>query len=283
MRGVEALSGALRRAVNMHRRPRLQLTAGNAPVRISRGDWGVKPGLIYVFRYALVLVYTVIWGSIGTVLGLIDRSGESVIWVGRNWIAWVLAACGIRVAVEGLENVDRARPQVFMCNHQSVIDIAALVMTVPVSPRFVAKRELARIPFFGWALALGGHVLIDRGDRTRAIRSLERAGHKIRSGTNVIVFPEGTRSRTGELQSFKKGGFHLAVQAQVPIVPVTVSGSQRITPKHSLRIESGEVKIRYGKPIPTAGLGPEDRDALADQVRQAILRGYDPAYQDVPA
>ncbi len=167
-----------------------------------------------------------------------------------------------------------------MCNHQSVIDIAALVMTLPVQFRFVAKRELARIPFFGWAMALGGHVLIDRGDRPRAIKSLERAAAQIRSGTNVIVFPEGTRSKTGELQSFKKGGFHLAVAAQVPVIPVTVSGSQRITPKHSLRVENGEVKIRYGKPIATAGMTPADRHTLADEVRSAITRGYDPAYQD---
>ena len=257
------------------------LTAVHAPLAFKTlSDPGVKRGLIYAYRYFLVLVFTVFWGTLGTVLGLTDRSGDGAVWVARNWVSWILRGCGIRVIVEGLENVDVNRPHVFMCNHQSVMDIAALVQTIPVGFRFVAKRELARIPFFGWALALGGHVLIDRGDRPRAIRSLERASGQIRSGTNVIVFPEGTRSKTGELQSFKKGGFHLAIAAQVPVVPVTVSGSQRITPKHSLRIESGEVKIRYGKPIPTAGMSASDRHPLADEVRSAITMGYDPAYQD---
>jgi 1-acyl-sn-glycerol-3-phosphate acyltransferase len=257
------------------------LTAIHAPLASKAlSDPGVKRGLIYAYRYFLVLVFTVFWGTIGTVLGLIDRSGNGAIWVARNWVSWTLRGCGIRVVVKGLENVDLGRPHIFMCNHQSVVDVAALIQTIPLQFRFVAKRELARIPFFGWALALGGHVLIDRGNRPRAIRSLERASRQIRGGTNVIVFPEGTRSKTGELQTFKKGGFHLAIAAQVPVVPVTVSGSQRITPKHSLRIESGEVKIRYGKPILTTGMSSGDRHTLADEVRAAITIGYDPAYQD---
>jgi 1-acyl-sn-glycerol-3-phosphate acyltransferase len=235
--------------------------------------------LIYAYRYFLVLVFTVFWGLIGMVLGLIDRSGEGVIWVARNWMTWVLKGCGIRIVAEGLENFDATRPHVFMSNHQSVIDIAALVFTLPCSFRFVAKKELAYIPFFGWSMALGGHILIDRSNRTKALRSLDRAAGQIRGGTNVIIFPEGTRSQVGRLQKFKKGGFHLAIQSQVPIVPVSVSGTHRITPKRSLRIESGEVKIRYGKPIPTAGMTAADRHALAEEVREAIRRGFDPAYQ----
>ncbi len=239
--------------------------------------------MIYVFRYLLVVVCTVFWGVIGLVIGLVDRSGEGVIWVARNWVGWILAGCGIRVVADGLESFDPKRPHVFMSNHQSVIDIAAIVLTLPCSFRFVAKRELALIPFFGWVMALGGHVLIDRGNRSKAMRSLERAGHQIRGGTNVIIFPEGTRSPHGGLAEFKKGGFHLSIQSQVPIVPVTVSGTNRITPKRSLRIESGEVKIHYGKPIPTAGMTAGDRHALAQEVRDAITRGYDPSYQGARA
>jgi len=102
----------------------------------------------------------------------------------------------------------------------------------------------------------------------------------VRRGANVILFPEGSRSPTGELRPFKSGGFHLAIQAGVPVVPATVSGSRRITPKHSLRVESGTVKIVYGKPIPTAGLDIEDREELKRKVREAILAGYDPAFQE---
>jgi 1-acyl-sn-glycerol-3-phosphate acyltransferase len=236
--------------------------------------------VIYVVRYLLITLYTIFWGSAACVMAFVDRSGESIIWIGRRWIRWILGACGIRIVSEGCENIDPSQPYVFMSNHQSVVDIGAIVSTIPVSFRFVAKRELTWIPFFGWALAASDHVIIDRGDREKAVRSLRRAGERIRRGTNVIIYPEGTRSATGELRDFKSGGFHLALEAQVPILPVTVSGSRKITPKRSLRVESGVVKIVYGKPIPTEGLGIEDRKALKEQVRKAILQGYDPDLQD---
>ncbi len=234
--------------------------------------------MIYVLRAVLCVLYTVFWGAVGVVL-LVDRTGESVIWVGRRWVGWILATCGIRVEVAGLENVPRDAPVIFMSNHQSLFDIAAIVSTLPVSFRFVAKKELARIPLFGWALAGSGHVIVDRQHRDRAVESLRRAAERIRSGTNVIIYPEGTRSPSGELQPFKSGPFHLALAAQVPIIPVTVSGSQHITPKRSLRIESGVIKIQYGKPLPTRGLRLEDRGELKERVREAITAGYDPRFQ----
>ncbi len=200
-------------------------------------------------------------------------------WIARAWISWCLKGCGIRVVSEGLENIDPRQPYVFMSNHQSVMDIGAIVLTIPVKWRFVAKRELAWIPLFGWALANGGHVMINRKDRTQAIRSLENAAGRIAGGTNVIVFPEGTRSRDGRLGPFKQGGFHLAIAAQVPIIPITVSGSLELTPKGSLRIESGEIKIVYGKPISTKGMKRDDRHEVAAKVREAIEAGFDREYQ----
>jgi len=239
--------------------------------------------LKYALRYLLAMVYTALFGVPATLAAFVDRSGEASMWFGRRWVETVLWTCGIRVRAEGLENVDPGQPCILMSNHESVFDIAALMTTAPTSIRFVAKRELAWIPLFGWALALSGHVLIDRGNRTRAIQRLERAAERIRRGTSVIVFPEGTRSPDGRLRSFKKGGFHLAIAAQVPVVPVTVSGSHRIAPKRSLRIESGEIKVVYGKPISTRGMRREDRELLAKLVREGIEAGYDPAYQGLDA
>jgi len=239
--------------------------------------------LKYAFRYLLVVVYTALFGAAATLAAFVDRSGEASMRVGRRWVEWSLWTCGVRVRARGLENVDPGRSYVFMSNHQSVFDIAALMTTAPTPIRFVAKRELAWIPLFGWALALSGHVLIDRGHRSRAIQSLERAAARIRGGTSVVVFPEGTRSPTGRLGPFKKGGFHLAIAAQVPVVPVTVSGSHRTTPKRSLRIESGEIEVVYGKPIPTRGMQREDRELLAKLVREGIEAGYDPVYQGTVA
>ncbi len=232
--------------------------------------------MIYVLRYLLLLLYTLFWGSVAVLLAVVDRSGRGVIWVGRNWVRWIDASCGIRIEAEGLENLEPGQPYVFMTNHQSAVDVAAIIATIPGDDwRFVAKRELTWIPFFGWALALHRHVIVDRRDNARAVRSMKRAAERIRSGTSVIIFPEGTRSPIGELRAFKSGGFHLAIQAQVPIAPATISGSHHITPKGSLRIESGLVKIVYGEPIPTAGLGVEDRHALKRRVHDAIARGYD--------
>jgi 1-acyl-sn-glycerol-3-phosphate acyltransferase len=235
--------------------------------------------MIHAIRYVLCAVYTVFWSVLALGMTFLDRSGESVVWILRRWIGWVLPTCGVRVVHEGTEHVDPRRSYVFMANHQSLFDTAVLIHTLPVSFRFVAKRELTRIPFFGWALAASDHVLIDRSHRERSVRSLRRAAERIRTGTSVIIFPEGTRSSTGELGEFKSGGFHLAIEAQVPILPVTVSGTRRITPKHSLRIESGVVKVVYGKPIETRGLELEERKALKDVVRRAIEQGFDPAYQ----
>jgi 1-acyl-sn-glycerol-3-phosphate acyltransferase len=235
--------------------------------------------VIHVFRYTLVVVYTILVGVPACLLGLFG-AGDTVVKLGVVWVRAILWSCGIRVEVSGLENVDRRRPSIFMSNHQSVIDIAAILATIPVvNVRFVAKRELTRIPLFGWALPLSGQIIVDRGNRARAIESLRRGAERIRAGTHVIVFPEGTRSQTGSLAGFKSGGFHLALQAAVPIVPVSVSGSHHITPKRSLKIHSGLVRIHYGVPIRTDDLTVEDRNRLKERVHSAILAGFDPELQ----
>jgi len=235
--------------------------------------------MVYVLRYLLIVLYTVFWGTLGLVLSALDRSGEAVIWVARHWVRWILATCGVQVDAAGLEHFDPGRSYVVMANHQSVFDTAAIVATLPISFRFVAKRELSWIPFFGWALVAGGHVIIDRADHESSVRSLERAAARVRAGKTVVIFPEGTRSGRGQLGELKSGGFHLALAAQVPILPVSVSGSSRITPPRSLRIESGRIHVRYGEPIPTAGLAIDDRKRLKDRVRSAIQAGFDPALE----
>ncbi|HEY8122828.1 MAG TPA: lysophospholipid acyltransferase family protein [Myxococcota bacterium] len=231
----------------------------------------------YAGRFFLIALYTVLWGALATIVA--PFSGEAIVWVARNWIGWILATCGIRVQASGLEHVAATRTAVYMSNHQSVLDIGAIVKSLPVSWRFVAKKELTYIPFFGWALALSDQIVIDRGNRRRSVESLRRAAERIRGGINVIIFPEGTRSPDGTLQELKSGGFHLALDAQVPVIPVTVSGSRQLTPKRSLQVRSGTIKIVYGEPIPTAGLGARDREALKQRVAEAIQAGYDAELQ----
>jgi 1-acyl-sn-glycerol-3-phosphate acyltransferase len=238
--------------------------------------------VIYLYRYIVFLLITLFWASLACVIGLFDRSGEAVAGAARIWARWVLATSSVEVECSGLENADFSRPYVFMSNHQSVFDVPAIAAVLPVSFRFVAKRELTWIPVFGWALVLGRHVIIDRARRERCVGSLRRAAEQVRRGVNVVIFPEGTRSETDELGAFKSGGFHLAIDAGVPVFPISVSGSRRITPKKSLRIKGGRIRVHFGQPIATAGLTRDDREALKAQVREAILAGFDPAFPDSP-
>lgn len=237
-----------------------------------------------LFRLLLIGIYTVVIGAPVIAASPFDREARAVRALARIWVRWILATYGIRVEVDGLANVPARAPVILMSNHQSLIDIVALVHTLPpsVSWRFVAKKELVRVPVFGWCLVATGQIIVDRGNRERAVASLRRGAERIRSGASVIVFPEGTRSASGSLRPFKSGPFHLALAAQVPIIPVTVSGSQRITPKGSLQVHPGVVKIRYGKPIPTRDVSLEQRGELKARVRDAIAAGYDVAFQGEP-
>jgi 1-acyl-sn-glycerol-3-phosphate acyltransferase len=235
--------------------------------------------VIYGVRYALISLYTAFWASVACVAALFGRGGEVGVFAARHWARWIQGSCGVEVVCEGLEHVAADQPCVVMSNHQSVFDITALASTLPLPWRFVAKRELTWIPFFGWGLLAAGHVVIDRGDNERSVRSMKLAAERVRKGTSVMIFPEGTRGTTAELRAFKSGGFHLAIQAGVPILPVSISGSRRITPPGSLRVESGQILVRYGEPIPTEGLSVDDRGRLKEQLRQALLAGFDPELQ----
>jgi 1-acyl-sn-glycerol-3-phosphate acyltransferase len=233
-----------------------------------------------VAQFGLIGIYTILIGPPIIVASFLD-GGRTMMGLGRVWVNWILATFRVGVDVAGLENVPTHAPVILMSNHQSLADIAAIVSTLPRSMRwrFVAKKELTRVPIFGQALVASGHIIIDRGNREKAVASLHRAAERIRAGTSVIVFPEGTRSPGGELRPFKSGPFHLAIEAQVPIIPITVSGSQRITPKGQLQVHSGRVKITYGTPIPTRGVTIAERKILERRVRDAIAAGYDVAYQ----
>lgn len=191
--------------------------------------------------------------------------------VPREWSRQILWAAGVDVEMEGAEVIDPARPQLVVCNHQSWFDVFALAAYFPGRYHFVAKQELAAIPIFGRAWLTCGHIAIDRHHRSAAIESLERAGEKIRDeDATIIMFPEGTRSPTGELQRFKKGAFVLALKAGVPVVPIAVVGSREVMPKGSWRVRPGRIRIRFGEPIPADEFAMEDRDELLQRTWAAV-------------
>lgn len=192
-------------------------------------------------------------------------------WVHHAWSRTMLALSGVAVETRGLESVELGRPQVFASNHQSWYDVLSIAAVLPKRYRFVAKKELERVPFFGPAWKAAGHVSVDRTNTQSAIASLDEAGRRIKEdASSIVIFPEGTRSATGELLPFKKGGIMLALRAGVDIVPVYVQGSREVLPRDGWRVTPGRIIVRFGTAIPTAGLSARDRDALVAQVREAI-------------
>ncbi len=176
---------------------------------------------------------------------------------------------GIRTRVEGQENIPEG-PCVFVANHTSNADPPAVVAAIPKRVALLAKKELFAIPIFSHALRAGEFVPVDRANPEAARTSVDEAIAKLRNGLSFAVFPEGTRSHDGRLHPFKKGSFVMAISAGVPIVPVSVAGSQRIMPKGAIAIRPGTIVVTFHPPISTAGLGLEERDRLAAEVRRVI-------------
>jgi len=204
-----------------------------------------------------------------------DRDGTLYHKLSRTWSRSILFICGIRVRVHGLTKLDRSRNYVYVSNHASMFDIPAIVASIPDQIRIVYKRELERIPIFGWVLKWGGYIGIDRGRTSEAMKSLDEAASKIRNGASVLLYAEGTRTLDGRLQPFKRGAFNLAVKAAVPVVPLTINGSFRILRKHSVSLHPGEVEIVFDTPIPIEGRSGKDVERkLMEQVHAAIARNY---------
>ena len=212
---------------------------------------------------------TAFFSTVSIVGGLLRAPAGLHDWVHRHWGRTELWAAGVRTTITGLENVSLSSPQIFVANHQSIFDIFAILANVPASVRFVAKKELGRIPIFALAMRAAGHIFIDRKDRLGAGKAMRTAGERMkRDRLSLGLFPEGTRSPTGQLREFKKGTFALAIQTQVPIVPLAVDGGYEVSTRG--RIHSGHMRLALATPIPTAGKTPEDRDSVMMDVREEI-------------
>lgn len=200
---------------------------------------------------------------------LLTGSGALPMWFARRaWSPSCLQVAGTRVE-EAPRPALPDGPLIFVSNHESALDIWVLVSLVPRSIRFIAKVELFRIPIFGTYLKLGGHIPVDRGNHARAVASLRHAAATVRGGTSLIVFPEGTRSRDGRVHPFKKGPFVVAMEAGVPVVPIAISGTGRITPKKLVAVSPGVARVAFGAPVDPRKFA--DKDALLIEVRRRII------------
>jgi len=188
----------------------------------------------------------------------------------RFWGKVITAASGVKVRVEGLERLDRTRPYIFVANHQSQFDIFVLDGYFDMDFRWLAKKELFRIPFFGWAMLLAGSIPVDRSHGRQALKSLDQAAKRIAAGASVIIFPEGTRSPDGKLQPFKAGGMQLAIRSGVELVPVAIMGTREILPKGKLLSRPGRVLIRVGEPVASRDFTSKQKQELAELMHERV-------------
>lgn len=213
---------------------------------------------------------TVILGTVAILLSLFDSSGNLPHLVARLWGKLQLGITGTKVVITGLEHIDRAKSYILVSNHQSNFDIFAMLGYLPIQFRWIAKAELFRIPFMGWAMHRIGYISIERESPKKAYRSMLKAAKAVNGGVSVMIFPEGTRSQDGHLQPFKKGLFLIALKSQAPILPITIQGTSRIMRKGEWRTYPGNVSITIDAPIETAGIPPEKEQELSRSVRQVL-------------
>jgi 1-acyl-sn-glycerol-3-phosphate acyltransferase len=223
------------------------------------------------------------WTALATVLffmltlfGLVipgDAGRRWQLWCARSWAASILAAARCPVVVTRLLDAPPRGGFFYFSNHHSMLDILALFVALKETPFvFAAKKELFKVPFIGWHLRLAGYVEVDRDNRERAISAYARAARQVREeGTVVTVYPEGTRSVDGTILPFKKGPFMLAIEAQVPIVPVAVDGAQHALRKHTFRLYGHPIRVVVGQSMQTKGLTAADRDDLLRRTRVSML------------
>jgi 1-acyl-sn-glycerol-3-phosphate acyltransferase len=223
---------------------------------------------IFIFD-PLIYLYTMVLGTCALVCSLFDRNGRVQHWFARAWSWLILKTAMCSIEVLGGEHLLSGGAHVYAVNHISAFDIPTLYVKLPIF-RIMAKKELFRYPFLGWHLRRSGQLPIDQDNMASSVRSLKRSIDTLRSGMPLVIFPEGGRSATGQIQSFMTGAFYIAIKARVDIVPLAIVGTYEILPMNTFHIRPGKIKLVAGEPISTAGYGLRDMDALTHRVQAAI-------------
>jgi len=239
--------------------------------------WVLYP-MIRPFYLVFITLDTLILGFIVIMLSVFDRKGNLVHYIGKFWSLLNIYISGTRLKVVGKEKIDKKRSYIVMTNHQSLFDVWALIGKIPLQIRWIVKKELRKLPIFGYALERMGHIYIDRQDRENAYMGLNAAARKIKEGTSVIIFPEGTRSPNGKLLKFRLGGASLALRAGVQILPITVNGGRFVLPKNTLALMPGKMEIIVGDPIDPGDFNEDNKTELMSTVKSVIENNLDLEY-----
>lgn len=251
-----------------------------APVRTPQPPLFFR-WLTYLLFMPLIALATAFFGSISLVCGLWDTAGRQQHWVARQWARVLLRLALSPVEASGFENLQSLRQPgsrrplaVFAANHLSYYDTPVLFAKLPFQFRILAKAPLWKIPFIGWYLNRSGQVPIDQSSARAGVASLGRGVKTLQAGLPLLVFPEGGRTSTGELQAMAAGAAWMAIKAQVPLVPLTLIGTYELLPIHVYALRPRPLKLIIGQPIPTAGLTTRDAEALTEQLHSVITRTY---------
>ncbi len=235
------------------------LPSGGVPFLRSLGVWIVICGA------------TILFGVPAIPLALVPPRGEWFLRLARGWARVILAASGVKVRVLHPERLAGRRSFIIAPNHESFYDIPVLLSVLPMSMRFLAKRTLFRLPILGWSMAAAGFVAVDREHASRSFRLFEEALSRLQAGRSLIVFPEETRTRTGELLPFKTGAALLALKSGLPLLPVGIAGTFRIQQRGRFRISRSAVVVAVGEPIEVEGRFPRDRAVLTEALRESVI------------
>ncbi len=229
----------------------------------------------YIFNHLLTFFVTAYYAFRAVIGGMLGHA-QAVNYInGVRWARLLLKGCGVKVTQSGLEKINLDQPLLFLTNHRSHFDTPALMATIEKQVVFVAKRELEKIPVFGASLRSVGMIYIERGNSEQARQSVAKAVEDIRKGKRVLMFPEGTRSNDGHtLEKFKKGSFHMAKAARVPVVPVVVQGSEKVLPKYKVGINPGHIHLTFLEPIQVSG--EENVEELMQRVHSKMEAVIEP-------
>ena len=223
-----------------------------------------------------VVVATAIFGTLTMLTALADRSRRFIGWWPRAWARWILWSTGLPITIRGREHLQRGQQYIYMSNHTSALDIPLALAALPGTVVFMAKKELFRVIFFGWSMRAMGCIPVDRSNVTRARRSMDRALRALRArAISLLLYPEGTRARDGQLQAFKKGVFHLALRSRLPLIPLAVQGALEVMPPGARSLTRRPIQVTIGQPIETKGLTDKDRDFLLQSARESIQQLLD--------